>query len=651
MRVPSVSRGRWATTRVFALCLLVTAQIIAGGCRQELVLSLSLAPPRLCGTPVMTAYFGNSESVILGTPDADATLVLASYGIPSSEIICVDWRSGERVSLEIPSRGGYGAALGKDGSVYIGGVEPGNLYRHRCGEDTVTVIESPEHAIEYIWRLAVAESGRIYGAGAPGAMLLEYDPEIGTSAVYGPLSSNAGVARAVAVDSRDRVWCGLGWPSELVIFDPETEAVTHVEAGEITGSFIYDMWAVDRLMLCAIAYSGPLLIFDSDTLAVVASIEPPPEQFYWRIVHNGSDSEDVYLFGRPSGDLYRYALSTGKLDLILPGVWNVCAVVRDRYVLSVDDGKLRVHDLQSGQAISSRKLSGERQSTNISAIACSEEGAVYGGAALSNHLWVYTRDNGLEDLGQVVQGGGQIDSMCITQGGLLYLGVYPYARIVAYDPSRSFTHNASDISNPGPAVAVGNGQFRILTMVELDNGHVYMGTAPAYGTAGLGSLARYDPGSGCMSSWSDVVPGGTVLELSSDGRLLLGCGAGTFFAWDPDSETVVCDLALPGVNKVLHVGRSRAMAAGGKTLWLVDCDEGRVVKTMDVPEGPITALCFSLTNDVLAITEEAVYLVCADLRVPAKVLLEQGGLLAQLAPDGTLYFVRGCDLLSTEVWR
>jgi hypothetical protein len=85
----------------------------------------------LLGIPIKSVVFGNSQGVLAKGPNGQADMFYISYySTTGCELIGYHAATKQRVATRLGSAGGYGCCVGTDGAVYVGGIEPGNLYRY-----------------------------------------------------------------------------------------------------------------------------------------------------------------------------------------------------------------------------------------------------------------------------------------------------------------------------------------------------------------------------------------------------------------------------------------------------------------------------------------------------------------------------------------
>ena len=115
-------------------------------------------------------------------------IVLSSFvagGI--GEVVIIDPESGEGETIQIPGDNGAWALLNyKDEKLLVGTC---GTYGYLHCLELKTREWKPSLRVEgisYIWDLALASDGKVYGGTYPGCVLLQYDPDLHQSRTYDP---------------------------------------------------------------------------------------------------------------------------------------------------------------------------------------------------------------------------------------------------------------------------------------------------------------------------------------------------------------------------------------------------------------------------------------------------------------------------------
>jgi len=123
---------------------------------------------KLLGIPIKSVVFGNSQGVLATGPNGQADMFYISYySTTGCELIGYHAATKQRAATKLGSSGGYGCCEGTDGAVYVGGIEPGNLYRYDPATKKVENLGGAKFGVRYIWALAASADGKVYGAWRP----------------------------------------------------------------------------------------------------------------------------------------------------------------------------------------------------------------------------------------------------------------------------------------------------------------------------------------------------------------------------------------------------------------------------------------------------------------------------------------------------
>jgi hypothetical protein len=177
----------------------------------------------LLGVPIKSVVFGNSQGVLAKGPSGQADMFYISYySTTGCELIGYHAATKQRVATKLGSSGGYGCCVGADGALYVGGVNPGDLYRYNPATKKVENLGGAQFGVQYIWAAAASPHGKVYGACYPTCGVIECDIAARTLRDLGTVAAGEQYARWVCVDHRGRVWVGVGNRAHLMVLDPST---------------------------------------------------------------------------------------------------------------------------------------------------------------------------------------------------------------------------------------------------------------------------------------------------------------------------------------------------------------------------------------------------------------------------------------------
>ncbi|MGV3641705.1 MAG: hypothetical protein ACO1NZ_14365, partial [Adhaeribacter sp.] len=234
------------------------------------------------------------------------------------------------------------------------------------------------------------------------------------------------------------------------------------------------------------------------------------------------------------------------------------------------------------------KLDIPGQPIDIQTIGLGPDGRIWTGGYLAGSHAAYDPKTGKTER---YAGLDQTEGMAV-QGNTIYFGIYAKARLYAYDNSKPW-----DLKKNNPkSIGKIEGQDRPFAVLpHAPSGQVFFGTVPGYGMLG-GALVAYDPKTGGLQTFNDVIPGQSIVTLAGAGNLVIG-GSSIFgglgilptqteaklFGWDPVNHKKVFEMpVLPGAMAITGLingpdGKLWGFADG--TLFVFDPARRQVIKT------------------------------------------------------------------------
>ena len=595
------------------------------------------------GIPIRAIDYGNAHAAFAQSPKGRPGMFYISYyATTGCELIGYHSESGELVKVPLPSGGGYGLCLGSDDALYIGGVGPGDLYRYDPASGRLDTLGGSEFGVEYIWQLVAAED-KIYGSCFPTCNVIEYDIGSGCLRDLGPLSPAEKYTRAICLDAGGRIWAGVGMHAGLVRIDPASDERREMLPERYRdSSCCRNLASNGRYVSASLSHDGVVLVFDSETGDLVRTVPRPADGGGW--MHTGGAPPGcIYLYNSPSGDLYQCNIESDGLTRLASALGQCEHVVDGRYVHGIDDQDYFLFDLKSGKYLDRKQLTEAADGMRIQTLAAGADGHLYGSTYICQHMFRYdTRNRGLTDLGRVMRLGGQVDSMHGGRDGKIYMGSYIRATLSIYDPARPWDPGQDGESNPRELGPIGHGQYRTCTTVLGPDGNMWVGSIPDYNSGPTGAFTRWDPRTGEHKSWIDLVPGGAVRRALADDRYLYCAGGGRFFAWDPGSESKVCELEL-NVASLALLRDSSVLISVGDDISVFDTTSMAVARTFASPIGPMNSLAVLPGGQVYGMNADAVARIDPVACTGEKVA-DEGGTLLTADARGDLYFARHAEL-------
>ena len=598
------------------------------------------------GVAVRAVVYGNSQGCTANSPlGRPGMFYIPYYSTTGGALIGIHPQFGEHIQVPLPSKGGYGTAVGEDGAVYVGGVGPGDLYRFDPITAQVESLGGSEFGGTYIWACAASpDRDKIYGACYPTAGVIEYDIRARKLRDLGRMSETEKYARSICVDASGKVWVGIGQHADLVVWDPHTEKHHSVLPEQYKhNSCCYDLCASGDYVFCALLYDHKHLIYDARTEEMVAEFDKPPDGLSY-LAARGGENGCFYLHATLSGTLYRYHAGNAEPQKLVEGLGQVAVVEDDRYAYAVDDQDFVYYDLAERKELMRRRLAEATDGMALMTLVTGADGKIYGSTYINMHMFaVEPADGSIADLGKVVRWGGQVDSMHAGRDGKIYLGSYVHAVVSIYDPARPWKVGTSADCNPREIGPIGSGQYRTRCITLGPDGMIYLGSIPSYNSAPTGAFSRVDPATGEVRTWLDLVPGGAVNQVVADDTYLYAAGGGKFFVFDPEDTEVVESLDLP-VSAMVLAPSGEVVGTGGGRVFVFSPAERKITHTAENPLGDFTDMCVAPDGALYGINAKHIGRV-----VPAswevQEVAPEGGEFLAAGQDGRLYFGRGSHVL------
>ncbi|MBN1490474.1 MAG: hypothetical protein JXA69_11210 [Phycisphaerae bacterium] len=586
--------------------------------------------------------YENTGGVLAAGPKGEGVMFYTSYyRSTGAELVGYDFRRKTAMRTKLPSNGGYGLTVGNDGSVYIGGVMPGDLYRYEPKTDTLTSVETKQFGVQYIWDAATAGNGVVYGAaGYPLTKLVSFDPNTGQVRDHGEMTPGQQYLRSVCVDAHGKVWCGIGTQAHLVVFDPAAGTKKEVLPEKYaTDSMVYDLTAVGDYVVASIRFSGDVLVYDAATCKVVRTIPKPDKQKCWALADGGS-GHTAYLWTVPSQDAYRCDLQDGSLTCLVERFGQVKVVEDDRWLHAIEDQSYVVYDVEAKRVVTEHRLTAGGDGMVVFSLTNGPDGNVYGSTYINMHIFRCDAASGaLTDLGKISQWAGQVDSMSLGRDGRIYMGAYTDAVVSIFDPAQPWRPGLKADSNPREIGPVGEGQYRTKANCLGPDGRIYVGSIPSYRSAETGAFTICDPKTGEMDVRLDFVQGGAVHALVADERYVYGAGGGEFFVYDPAAKEKHFRVERP-VTAIARIKGGKVVVSGGGKLFVYDRETNTIAAERPNPAGDFSHMATGPDGQAYGVNKNRVARIGED-GTSVEILANEGGQFAAVDGHGRVYFARG----------
>ncbi|MFI7489917.1 hypothetical protein ACIBXA_16220 [Micromonospora echinaurantiaca] len=592
-----------------------------------------------------------------GSELIDGTIYTATGGV--SPIVVGGYDLAEqRVDkrYELPTGGGAWATAAVGTDLYVGTYEPGDLYRIDTTGTAVTKVAdvSPDR---YIWALATAPDGVLYGGTYPNGRVFSYDPATGATRDYGVAVPGEQYVRSIAVDATT-IYAGVGAHAHLIAIDRVTGAKREILPPEFADrTFVGTLALQDGLLAAALSPTGTMLLIDTADPSRYEVVQTP-DSFITAIAID-SERNDVYVGTRPSGTLRRYDRDTGQLStLAVPydgAAFGRIFVTGDQ-LRGVVTNTVVTYDLNTGELTGVDLTEAGMPPAPELAMAIATDGArvyVSGKAGVQVHdLAAGTSTR------RFLPGEAKVMT---PVAGEIWMSVYTLAYLFRMAPD----------GDPRRVTTIGHEQTRPLdaTWSPADK-LLVVGTEPEYGRYG-GAVSFYDPRSGALDVHRDVITDQSIRSVAvKHGTAFLGssinAGLGTtpratearLAGFDLATRTKTWEITpVPGAKQIVELVAARDRILGlteTGVLFAVDQRTRQVVATTTVASGQNTlvqvgpVIYGSNGRDVWKLDPATMTVTPFVTGLNAQ--WYGGGALLTAAPDGSaLFALRGRNLVRIQL--
>lgn len=518
----------------------------------------------LVGSPVRNVAVNSSAFGLWN--DGRAVCYVVVNGSPA-QLVVIDAVTATTISqVPLPGApGSWATRVAPDQTVWTG-CWNGQLFRYSPGDDSATAEWRPSSG--QLWSMTIDPSGVLHLGTYPTGAVHSFDPGTGQAVDHGRVREWADYVRSIAWWD-GKILAGLGGSrAGLVSLDPETGATTDIELPPLDDGedvFTYGMEVHRDSLLCWTSPSRRLLVRNLRTGRWLGDIGPSNGLTF---SEPGARSE-VWFVNRDS-QLASYNLVDGEsrtmpepAQMFSARAWGWV----DRPGRGWPGRTLMMSDFL-GRLWSYNPISGrhdlrepdiEGQPASIQSLAVGPDSRLYASGYQSGGLTAIDPDT--TEMVQYPRGTvGQVEGMT-SADGRLWMGVYPGASLLSFDPDESFDYG----TNPARLGTIEH-QDRPFAFTRADT-HLVVGTVPDYGRLG-GAISMISLTDGTVTTQQQPLPDHSVTALTTtqDGEVVGGTsvwgGLGVkpsqtdaaVFGWDPKAGEVTWSIApLPGEGAVTNL--------------------------------------------------------------------------------------------------
>lgn len=384
----------------------------------------------------------------------------------------------------------WGHVIAPNGTVYIGGValegsvqESAHLYRYLPDEKRVEDLGPGMKGHQFIWALAAADDGRIFGGTWEGGHVFEYNPVTGKTTDLGRVDPTEDYVRSIAWHA-GYVYAGTGTRNGRVWrIDPESGERERIEI-PVREEYADDFDRVRSAYHLAVAGDHLFAFFNGPQVMLVYDLEARQWWDQTFRVTTGpvtgvySEEEGVFYYAGRQDSLWAIDLETRMETKIMRyrgsfrggGFVEIRGMPGKTLATVFGNGAIGLLNPESriGRTLDSRA---EGQQTDIHALESGPGGAIYVSGYMGSSGAAYDPASGQTRVFPI----GQAEGM-VSLGESLFYGVYPKARIYRQYP-------LSDDIQPRLVLDIGYRQDRPFAMISSQD-RVFIGTIPDYGEHG-----------------------------------------------------------------------------------------------------------------------------------------------------------------------
>jgi hypothetical protein len=333
-------------------------------------------------------------------------------------------------------------------------------------------------------------------------------------------------------------------------------------------------------------------------------------------------------------------------------------VLHDGRTVEIEDKALRLKDSKTG-VVTEKTFAYQGNALPLFRIAFGPDGELYGSSVLPIHFTRLDRTRrAFSDLGGL--GGGEIYSF-LSHGKQLLMAAYAgLAPLMAFDPSRPFSKEASNANPTLVKFAGSDSGWRPEAMINGPGDLVFLGAVAGYGKLG-GPLSVWNTATNTVEQYHHLIPDQSVITLTiwKDrlvGGTTVGGGGGShptqkearLFIWNPLTRQKEFEISpvtgARSVDDLITAPSGLVYGTAGGTLFVFDPQSHIVKDRKPLPFSGTTYNSVALGPDgrIWGLTRDGIFAI--DIHTNQTVLVARspekitGGFALR---DGAIYFICG----------
>lgn len=527
------------------------------------------------------------------------------------------------------SLGLWGITNYEKDKVFMGGVTRSQLYEYDIKKDKVSEVFASDDnkglgwvfGEDYVWSLASAPDGNIYGSTYPNCKLFSFNPKTRATEDFGTMVEGEKYGRYVCADFPGKIFFGLGTHARLIEFDLKTKYKRQILPKQYQNqSFVYHLNRLGKYLVAFLSPDPIILIFDSETRQVVKefNLKDYDQGIYLQksIIYNNK----LYFGMMPHDNLYSIDTDL-NMKFECGNAGGPIGLAQDRYLFCISIlKKITILDMQEQKIVKSfvKNIEGDN-GVGIFSFTEGDDGRFYGSGFINQHMFVFDPDKrAMKDYGVSVNIPGQINSM-ISFKNKIYSGHYVTAEVSEFDPVKDWNPGTENNSNPKIIAGIKNDQDKIMDMYTDGEQYIYLASLPTYGKLG-GCLSILEPATGDIRVFRNLIrnQGIRSVRILNDSLIALGSyayaseeKAAKLLIWNKKTESVFDEIEplkkSLAVSSIIRGENDNLYSCVDSTFFIYNYLKKEMEFIKQVEWGSISRLLLAKDGFVYGIARRAVF--------------------------------------------
>ena len=504
------------------------------------------------------------------------------------EIVSIDPKTGDFQTFPNPvasESGSYGLIQGPDGNMYMGSLPNAHLYKLDTKTQKLEDLGMPCPGEQYVWDITVAPDNKLYGCTYPSCKIFSYDPATGKMQDLGRMDPAEKYARYIAAGDDGYVYVSTGTVhSGIVAYHIADGTFKQILPEADRGKLFYSIYRGTDGKVYATGLGNTFLLENGQATKLAEGQKAAPAQ-----------SKQLL----PDGTMVRMAGA---------------------------DGNQRIETVRDGKVVETHPYLYNGRALNIFRFTNTPDGTIYGSSVLP--LYVFSlnpADGKFETIGR--WGGGETYTLLAQHGKVLLASYAANAILMSYDPAQKLNLGDKPDSNPRYFSYEGaDHSWRPGTMIEGNDGKVYVGAVAGYGSLG-GDIAIWDTTAGTVSAVKNPITDQSIASLAAadDGSIYggtsIGGGGGAtptqkeavLFHFDTTTQKVLSQMApvedAGSITDLIMTADNKLIGFAGDTLFVYDPKTQQVIHREKVSMGNLiyNSVVFGSDHQIYGLSSQGIF--------------------------------------------